>query len=151
MCVETNQPRYRLQDGLWPNHDKWEGFLNRKHYIPFSYHLRIVRSLAIKIKHFQHFQKLVESWGAIMGLNDPWSDRIIICFTSKTWKHCLALKHTIYGLSGPGRGKVGQISLFDWKLEAATDIEKQKFMHFHPRLRLKPETQIFDTLTAKIR
>ena len=26
--------------------------------------------------------------------------------------------------------KVGQMSLFDWKLEAATDREKQKFIHF---------------------
>ena len=26
--------------------------------------------------------------------------------------------------------KVGQMSLFDWKFEAATDREKQKFMHF---------------------
>ena len=22
MCVETNQPRYRVQDGSWPNHKK---------------------------------------------------------------------------------------------------------------------------------
>ena len=37
---------------------------------------------------------------------------------------------TTYGSSGPGRGKVGQMSLFDQKLEAATDREKQKFIHF---------------------
>ena len=27
-------------------------------------------------------------------------------------------------------GKVGQMSLFDWKFEAARDREKQKFIHF---------------------
>ena len=27
-------------------------------------------------------------------------------------------------------GKAGQMSLFDWKLEAATDREKQNFIHF---------------------
>ena len=28
------------------------------------------------------------------------------------------------------REKVGQMSLFDWKLEAAIDREKQKFINF---------------------
>ena len=59
--------------------------------------------------------------------------------------------------------KVGQMSLFDQKLEAATDREKQKFMHFqvlkhstlgvgvHPILRLKAKNWMFDTPPAKIR
>ena len=43
--------------------------------------------------------------------------------------------------------KVGQMSLFDWKLEAAMDREKQKFIHFQVLLsfhiRRFPEPQHF--------
>ena len=46
------------------------------------------------------------------------------------WTVYFALCHIHMGHQDQDGGKDGQMSLFDQKLEAATDREKQKFIHF---------------------
>ena len=51
-------------------------------------------------------------------------------YGSYTDKHAQIFQKICVVVYYQGGGKVGQMSLFDWKLEAATGREKQQFIHF---------------------